>query len=204
MLFRQTGLFTFFLSFIFLLLGYSPAAAHSVKVFAFEEGGRIYGEGYFADGTRVRESKVEVFDREGRKLLETQTDGNGAFAFPAPGERNVVVVLNASMGHRAEFALSLDAVKPAGIDDREIEGPAANSGAPGEAAPVAVISEERIRALMNEVLDDRMKPLVKAVLAAKRDNPSFVIIIGGIGYIVGVFGVVLFWKVQREKRNHDR
>ena len=175
MLFRQTGLFTFFLSFIFLLLGYSPAAAHSVKVFAFEEGGRIYGEGYFADGTRVRESKVEVFDREGRKLLETQTDGNGAFAFPSPGERNVVIVLNASMGHRAEFALSLDAVKPAGIDDRAQEASAAGSDGPGEVVP-----------------------------AAKRDNPSFVEIIGGIGYIVGLFGVLLFWKVRREKRNHAR
>ena len=204
MLFRETGLVAFFLSLIFLLLGYSPAAAHSVKVFAFEEGGRIYGEGYFADGTRVRESKVEVFDREGRKLLETKTDGNGAFAFPAPGERNVVIVLNASMGHRAEFALSLDAVKPAGVDDRAQEASAAGSGGPGEAVPAGEISEERLRVLMNEVLDARMKPLVEAVLAAKRDNPSFVEIIGGIGYIVGLFGVLLFWKVRREKRNHAR
>jgi len=204
MLFRETGLVAFFLSLIILLLGYFPAAAHSVKVFAFEDGGRIYGEGYFADGTRVRESKVEVFDREGRKLLETQTDGNGAFAFPAPGERNVVIVLNASMGHRAEFALSLDAVKPAGIDDRAQEASAAGSGGPGEAVPAGEISEERLRVLMNEVLDARMKPLVEAVPAAKRDNPSFVEIIGGIGYIVGLFGVLLFWKVRREKRNHAR
>ena len=56
MFLRPLSLFAFLLPVLFLFLGYSPAAAHSVKVFAFEEGGRIYGEGYFADGTRVRES----------------------------------------------------------------------------------------------------------------------------------------------------
>ena len=43
--------------------------AHKVNVFAYIEGGKIYTESYFNDGKKCIESKIEVFDNRGNKLL---------------------------------------------------------------------------------------------------------------------------------------
>lgn len=183
-----------------LLIGFSTASAHSVKVFAFEEGGQICGEGYFADGSKIRNAKVEVFNGERVKLLETRTDGNGEFRFPSPGGKEVVIVLNASMGHRAEFVLPLSAADGAGAGTAAKGNPVSDSSLSWKEAPVSGISEERLRAVVNEVFDARMKPLLNAVLSLKKEGPPLVEIIGGVGYIVGLFGVFFFMKGRKESK----
>jgi nickel transport protein len=184
-----------------LLAGFSTASAHSVKVFAFEEGGQIRGEGYFADGSKIKDSKVEVFDGKRVKLLETRTDGNGEFQFPSPGGKEVVIVLTASMGHRTEFVLPLAGAEGTDAGTAAEEEKAAPGESPaGSEAPVPGISEERLRAVVNEVFDARMKPIVDAVLSLNKEGPSLVEIIGGVGYIVGLFGVFFFLKGRKEKQ----
>lgn len=183
-----------------LLIGFTTASAHSVKIFAFEEGGQIRGEGYFADGSKIKNSKVEVFNREKVKLLETKTDENGEFQFPSPGGAEVTIVLVASMGHRAEFVLSLSPAEEAGAGTAAEEKAETGVSPAGNEAPVPGISEERLRAVVNEVFDARMKPLVNAVLSLKKEGSSLVEIIGGVGYIVGLFGVFFFMKGRKESK----
>ena len=50
------------------------AFAHKVNVFAYVEDGKIYTESYFNDGKKCVDSKIEVFDNHGKKLLEGLTD----------------------------------------------------------------------------------------------------------------------------------
>lgn len=183
-----------------LLAGFSTASAHSVKVFAFEEGGQVCGEGYFADGSKIKNSKVEVFSGERAKLLETKTGDNGEFRFPSPGGKEVIIVLAASMGHRAEFVLPLSAAEEAGGVAATEEKTAPDEGAAGNEAPLAGISEERLRAVVDEVFDARMKPLVEAVLSLNKEGPSVVEIAGGVGYIVGLFGVFFFMKGRKKNQ----
>jgi hypothetical protein len=45
-----------------------------------------------------------------------------------------------------------------------------------------------------------MKPLVEAVLSLNKEGPSVVEIAGGVGYIVGLFGVFFFMKGRKENQ----
>ena len=83
----------------------SQAMAHKVNVFAYVENGIVYVEGYFPDGRPVINGDIEVLDSKGQKLLKGTTDKEGKFSFPVPARNDLTIVINASMGHRAQFIL---------------------------------------------------------------------------------------------------
>ena len=66
---------------LFLLITASVVSAHKVNIFAYVEGDTVYTESYFPDGTKVKGGTVEVYDRQGNKLLEGKTDENGQVNF---------------------------------------------------------------------------------------------------------------------------
>lgn len=90
----------------------SPSAfAHKVNIFAYMEGDTVYTESYFPDGKKVKGGKVEVCDSDGKRLLEGITDSEGRFNFKFPKKDDLKIVINASMGHRNSYVLSME--KPA-------------------------------------------------------------------------------------------
>ena len=113
---------------LFLILTSSTVLAHKVSIYAYAEDGMVFAEGYFSDGTRTRNSLVEVFDaKTGKKLLEGKTDNKGKFSFKIPKATSLKLVLHASMGHRNDYTLSAKEVKEAmgiqesGVGSREPE-----------------------------------------------------------------------------------
>lgn len=166
------------------------ADAHRVMVFAYLEGEKVHVEGYFADGKKARDSLVEVFAKDGAKVLEGRTDENGLFTFPAPALPAIRIVLTASMGHRVECILdgAGDTLVPGGIKKE-------TSGAALPPAEGAVI-EDRIRAIVSEELDRKLAPLAREVALLRERRTSLADIIGGIGYIVGLAGLFMYFKVR--------
>lgn len=177
----------------------TPAYGHKIMVFAYQEGDTVYAEGYFADGKKAQDSLVEVFGKDGTMLLEGKTDENGAFSFPVPTAKEIRVVLTGSMGHRAECTLKTgsDADKPGATKDsgsgviRE-DFQQAGTGAAGGAVP----GEERIRAIIAEELDKKLAPLMREVALLSQGGPSLTDVIGGIGYIVGIMGLLMYFKAR--------
>jgi len=139
--------------------------AHKVNIFAYVEGDRIYTESYFNDGKKCIDSKIEVFDNQGNKLLEGLTNQEGVFSFEIPQkDGELKIVLNASMGHRAEYTITADELKDT----------------------VGVIKEG----------------LEEPISSERKDESSFKVspteIIGGIGYIIGIFGIIAYF-LSRKK-----
>ncbi len=90
-----------------ILFGPVPTAwAHKIYLHAEAVGQKIEGRAYFRGGAPAQESKVEVFLPDGRKLLETKTDANGEFSFPAPARCDYRLVVDTGDGHGAETILS--------------------------------------------------------------------------------------------------
>ncbi len=88
------------------MLTSAAAWAHKVNVFAYAEGGSVFVESYFPDGSPVVQGLVSVTDATGTKIFEGKTDDQGRAQFPAPAEKtDLTVEVNASMGHRAVFTL---------------------------------------------------------------------------------------------------
>ncbi|MCK4308703.1 MAG: hypothetical protein KAW42_01870 [Candidatus Atribacteria bacterium] len=182
-------LFLIFIFLIIIMINIS-AFAHKVNIFAYIEGGRVYTESYFSDGKKCIESKIEVFNNQGNKLLEGLTDGEGEFSFEVPPEDgDLKIVLTAGMGHRAEYSISADELRgAAGLIKEEPE------------ESVSVISPEtssvdlkEIQSLIENALDEKLKPIMREIKKSQEDKISPTEIIGGIGYIIGFFGILAYF-----------
>ncbi|HPQ43813.1 MAG TPA: hypothetical protein PKZ42_06240 [Syntrophales bacterium] len=187
------GIFLFFLATVMVS---GPAQAHKIMVFAYQEEGTVYAEGYFADGKKTQDSLVEVFGQDGSKLLEGKTDRNGLFSFPVPDVPEIKIVLTGSMGHRAECTLK-----------NEGGGGSAKTGTVKEDSPATLpqdgkavvgVGEDRIRAIVSEELDKKIGPLIREVALLQQKKISLTEIIGGIGYIAGIMGLLMYFKTRRK------
>ncbi|OAG28724.1 hypothetical protein [Thermodesulfatator autotrophicus] len=188
----------------FWILLNSPAIAHKINIFAYTEGNTIQGEVYFNDGSPAKNTKITLYSVKGDKVLaETKTDKEGIFKLPIPkGLKEVKVVAWAEMGHRAEMKLKLSQNNEiASAETTQAKVKPANSQVLPEVAAANSISEELFRKIIREEVRKEMAPLKKMIqeLARQADKPSLGEILGGIGYIFGLFGVWA-WFQARGKR----
>ena len=192
---KKLYLILIFIFLIIIMINIS-AFAHKVNIFAYVEGDKVYTESYFNDGKKCIESKIEVFDNQGNKLLEGLTDKEGMFSFKIPPEDvidgDLKLVLTASMGHRAEYSIRADELGDIkGLIEEKIE------------EPVSVIFPEtssvdlkEIQSIIEDTLDEKLKPIIREMREIKKsqeDRISPTEIIGGIGYIIGIFGIIAYF-----------
>ena len=196
-------------SVIFLMLVIFVSAsytfAHRVVLFAYVEGDKVFTESYFSGGKRCQNSRIEVFDGFGTKLLEGKTDENGEFSFKPPKRTDLKIILTASMGHKDEYII------PAGELRGEAEGRSPGSE-PHKAAQKVFGAEngssarqltprevEQIRMVVEEALNEKLKPVMKLLSKRQNEGISFVQVMGGIGFIFGIMGIILYFRSRRER-----
>ena len=175
----------------------TPVYGHKIMVFAYHEGDMVYTEGYFADGKKAQDSLVEVFGEDGSKLLEGKTDEKGSFSFPMPDAREIRIVLTGSMGHRAECVLKTGSAAGKPQSTKNAGPGAIGQGvyqASTDAAGGAMSGEERIRAIIAEELDRKLSPLMREVALLSQERTSLSEVIGGIGYVAGIMGLLMYFK----------
>jgi nickel transport protein len=183
-----------FLTAIILIGSHVPALAHKVMIFAWVEGDTVFTESKFSGGKKVLNAPVVIFDKDGKKLLEGKTDNQGEFSFKIPKVTDLRIVLNAAMGHKAEWTVPESEIREAG-NIVEKKSDAEPSG------PIAVgLSKEEIRKIVENSLDKKLRPIVRMITESKNTKPSLTEIIGGIGYIFGLMGVALYFTSRSKKR----
>lgn len=191
-----------------LLMAPSAAWAHKVNVFAYVEGDTVVTESYFSDGRKCRDSLIEVFDPEGRKLLEGKTDAEGRFSFRPPLRSDLLIRLSAAMGHRAEYTVpatdlpvTITGGPPSAPEpvNETIESLSEKSGtepAQGKSTPQQQLAPVDVEALVEHVVARQLAPIRRA-LEESQDRRRISDIVGGIGYIIGLMGVVLYFHARR-------
>jgi len=94
-----------------LIFSASLTFAHKVQIIAYVEKDKVFTESYFADGSPVKAAKIEVYAKDGSKIAEGTTDDKGNFSFVLPKDPvGVKIVLDAGMGHKAEYVLKKEDV----------------------------------------------------------------------------------------------
>ncbi len=176
------------------------AYAHKVSIYGYAEDGMVFSEGYFADGTRSRNSLIEVIDaKTGKKLFEGKTDGNGKFSFKIPKAASLKLILHASMGHQNDYTLSEEEVREAmGIQESGVKGQKTESSSESTTPLPAVsgVSSSEIEAIVGKAMDRKLQPVIRMLLKLQEnsENPGITEILGGIGYIIGFMGIVMYFK----------
>ena len=202
----------------FILGTTTSALAHRVNIFAWTEGNEIVAECGFNGGNKVKQGQVVIFDAAtGAKLAEGRTDDLGVYRFPISAEgkaHGVRIVIKAGEGHQNEWtvdaaelatiqpgtaATSAPAVSPA-------VAPAAASTLQPQAAPkadkspaqqTANISAAEMQNIVNTALDAKLGPIRKELAEMRVARPGFSEIFGGIGWLVGLAGIALYFKGRR-------
>jgi nickel transport protein len=183
-----------FLTAIILIGSHGSAMAHKVMIFAWIEGNTVFTESKFSGGKKVIHAPVVIFDKNGKKLLEGKTDNKGKFSFKIPKVTDLRIVLNAAMGHKAEWTVPESEIRESG-DIVEKKSTADPSG------PTTVgLSKEEVKKIIEDSLDKKLRPIVRMMTESKNTKPSLTEIIGGIGYIFGLMGVALYFKNRGKKR----
>ena len=62
------------------------------------------------------------------------------------------------------------------------------------------MASEQISMVVEKALDSRLKPIIKTLAKIQEERgPGFTEIIGGVGYIFGLMGLILYFKSRRKQ-----
>ncbi|WP_316859698.1 cobalt ABC transporter permease [uncultured Cohaesibacter sp.] len=201
-----------------------PAYAHKVIASAFAEGEVIEGEIGFSNGEMAVNAVVEVFDENDNKIGETVTDEDGIFQYKPTKKIVHIFRSNLGAGHIASYRMEVDELpeiagaadqpQQAATDEKS-EPVASDASAPAPAKPQgqmqsvdpamlkAIVAEEvsaqlkQFKPEVSKALRAETKPLRKVVTAYMEKN-DLQSVLGGIGYIIGLFGVGFYVAANRK------
>ncbi|WP_456433904.1 hypothetical protein [Thermosulfuriphilus sp.] len=175
----------------------SPAWGHRINVFAYSEGEKVVVEVYFNDGTPAKGSLIKIYETGSDKVLVSgRTDREGRFVFNAPRKKDLMIVAIAELGHRAEYHLSLREKRP----NQDTQAAIGTLFSPSKQETCS-LDEEKLKEIVGQQLDLKLAPLYKTLkeMARREEKPSTSEIIGGLGYIAGLFGALAYFYSRKRR-----
>ena len=197
-----------------LLLGFAaPCLAHRVNVFAFVDNGAVQVEASFSKSQKVRNGTLMVSDSTtGERLLEAVTDEQGLYRFRPSDDflqtgHGLTILLLAGAGHQDSWRIE--------VEDLRLLAGSASMPAPSPVSPVASAGQEKevpapvpalwassidpaeLEALIGKVLDARLAPIKQELVRQQNPEPGLRDIIGGLGWIFGLLGLIIYIRYRR-------
>lgn len=186
---------------VFLALIPLPALAHKIIVGVFPAGDSIEGELGFSNGDMAESQEVIVYGPDGAELGRTLTDTDGFFLYTPTESVEHTFKADLGAGHVAEVTMSAANVGAImGVEARVAE-TAATIDPKGGTAQVTVASlTDEERAAIAQAVRDETRPLRREI-AAYREHNDLQTILGGIGYIIGLFGIGFYIAARKKMAN---
>jgi len=170
--------------------------AHKVNLFAYVDGNKVVTDSGYSRSKRVHDGVIEVYDvASGKMLLSGNTNENGKFDFEIPAEAradkmDLQLLLKAGTGHQAKWVVKYAEYGAA-------KGPFASEKVDHGHKDVATPQKSADTSEVEAIVRRELEP-VKRMLADMHDaGPGVTEIVGGIGYILGLFGIVAYMKSRK-------
>ncbi len=174
-----------------------PALAHKVIAGVFASGDAIEGEIGFSNGTMATDTEVVVTDPNGVELGRATTDADGFFIYTPTTPVAHTFFADLGAGHVAEVTMPAeDVAKIMGVAVQNTPAASPTPAPASEGVTVASLSDEERQAIAAAVRDE-IRPLRREI-AAYREHNDLQTILGGIGYIFGLFGLVFYLAARRK------
>lgn len=186
------------LAMAFTLCLAAAAHAHKVNLFAYVDGNTVVTDSGYSRSKRVHDGIIEVYDASsGAMLLSGKTNDHGKFDFDIPdaarsGKMDLLLLLKAGTGHQAKWTVKYAEYGAA-------KGPFAQE-APGHghkkvATPQDTVSSAEVEAVVRRELE----PVKRMLADMSQSGPGMTEIVGGIGYIMGLFGIAAYMKSRQKQ-----
>jgi nickel transport protein len=193
----------------------SPALAHRVLVYAFAEGDTIHTESKFVGSGAVQKGQVLVQDKKtGQTLLTGTTDDQGKFSFKilpeaAAGKLDLLIVTEATMGHKGEWLLKADSYLPGASKMTAAVAPSVTmptAAAPSASPPVAGaktanVDQQALEEALNKVMERQLAPVKEMLTELTIHRTSLTDVVGGLGYIAGIFGLWAYFMSKKQPKS---
>ena len=189
---------------ISLLTAFS-ASAHRVTLFATAQGDVISGSVYFSGGDPAKGAAVKVLDPQGLQLQTLVTGDDGNFTYKAVNRCDQRLVCELEDGHRCEFLIAA-ADLPENLPACGAAAAPAPSDQTAKPAPVAASGAEHTEdteALVERIVAKHTND-IRRDLARYADRVYLDTVLGGIGFIVGICGLLFFLKGRKRSEGHPR
>jgi nickel transport protein len=181
------------------------ANAHKLRVFAWVEGDVIVGETAFSGKRKPKDAEITVQNGANQTvLLTTRTDDLGKFSFAIPEQAvqqqlDLLIVVNAGEGHRGEWPLPVG--EYLGKESVQIN-TTPKIPTPSKTTKQSIQTDHQVlRRIVAEELDKKIRPLNKKLAETQDDKPDMRDILGGIGYILGLAGLLAWLKAKKQKED---
>ncbi len=194
--------------FVIFLMQATLSSAHRIDVFCYVEEGYIKCSSKFSTGSPVVKGTYKVFAKD-KLIFEGKGDKEGHFKYKIPEEilKNPVdlkIVCRAEMGHKnfwivkKEEYSNIEETKKEDSDLMEEDDDTFFSEEENQGKATCSINYNKIR----DIIENSVQKTVEKELApirfdiAKLSTPKvdFRDILGGIGYILGIMGIILYFK----------
>ncbi|MGB3224976.1 MAG: hypothetical protein WBB23_19405 [Desulforhopalus sp.] len=199
--------------FIFLIISSlsSPCFAHKVRIFAWQDGDNIVTESKFSRGKSARNAEITVVETEtGKDLLSGTTNTDGIFTFPLPkiNSKELKIIVDTGDGHKNSWLFNLDDSIP---EDRQTTASLPKSQTslqPPTPSPTPELQEgthqtitaSELTRIIEDSLDKKLAPINRTLAENAEKGPSLQDILGGLGYIIGLAGIVAYMQSLKNKK----
>ncbi|NOD64312.1 MULTISPECIES: cobalt ABC transporter permease [unclassified Ruegeria] len=174
-----------------------PALAHKVIAGVFPAGDAIEGELGFSNGDMAENQEVVVYGPDGAELGRTVTDTDGFFLYTPTELVAHTFKADLGAGHLAEVTMPAEEVAEIlGVDAELVKPVTQVENANDTATTVASLTDEE-RAAIAQAVRDETRPLRREI-AAYREHNDLQTVLGGIGYIIGLFGIGFYVAARRK------
>lgn len=191
-----------------LLLFPPPALAHKIHVFAWVSGNTVTVESNFSEDRPLIKGTVTVLDNKSKMvLLEGKGDEKGLFSFQIPAKArakalDLLIVVAGGEGHKnhwlvgAEEYLSEGSATPLAYTQPTSSNPSSKRSASKGAGDIG-LSPAEIQQMLEGVLAQELAPIKRSLAKAEERQASLPDIIGGIGYLLGLAGLIAWLRNRR-------
>ena len=182
----------------------SVANAHKLNVFAYFENDAVVGEAYFSDGAPARDCEVVIKDPCDDVVIgKSHTDKDGKFVISIGDSKkgDFSIIVNAGMGHLGQTKISFHAQE----DDMNARaGEKSHFEGSKDEDELPHLGEEDLLSLMRTAVRSELDPLHNELIQLRKElsSPGFREIVGGIGYIFGLVGIILWSKGGRSRERN--
>lgn len=181
----------FLLSCLLLLLLPCMVQAHKIHVFAWVSGDTVTVESGFSGNRPLINGSVTIQDNKSKNiLLEGTGDKKGVFTFSIPAiarkeKMDLLVIVTGSEGHQSQWLIPADEYLSPQIP---VNTPAQSPG---------TLDNNELKQMIQELLSQELAPIKRSLAEARDKKPGFRDIMGGIGYLLGLAGLVAWLKNRR-------
>jgi nickel transport protein len=183
----------------------SGAEAHKLLLSYWFSDGEIVGEVGLSNGTFASQAPIEISDADGQVITTIISGEDGLFRYRPTEVAELRFYTDLGGGHIARFKVTQEEIETGGqsgrADDNGLQSKSLSMDTSGltleqrRALPASPGGSDQ--AAIKALIRQELTPLRREIVAL-REKSSFQSILGGIGYIVGLFGLAMFWMARKQ------